>query len=147
MPSTLIYGIGNPGRQDDALGILAIEELKSNTPATSGIDFEQNYQLNIEDAELISKYDLVYFIDASMEDVLDFKIESLSPDNQQIEFTMHAVSPAYILYLCHSLFGRMPEAYVVHVKGFEWNLKEGLTEKARSSLNTALIELKKLLNM
>lgn len=147
MPNTLIYGIGNPGRQDDALGIIAVDELKKAIGSDSTISFEQNYQLNIEDAELISRYDLVYFIDASIETIKDFKIEPLSPDHQKIEFTMHAVSPAYILDLCRSLYNTMPEAYVVHIKGFEWNLKEGLTNKARSSLKTALTELEKLLNI
>ncbi|MEE8441655.1 MAG: hypothetical protein V3S41_08045 [Spirochaetia bacterium] len=67
----LIYGIGNPGRQDDGLGALLVEEIQravgSTTPtgADHEFSFDANYQLNIEDAEAISRHDIVVFADAS----------------------------------------------------------------------------------
>ena len=61
MKKVLIYGYGNPGRQDDALGILLVEkmELWAKENGLGFIDFDSNYQLNIEDAMAISEYDIV----------------------------------------------------------------------------------------
>ena len=57
----LFYGYGNPGRQDDALGISFVDEMEKwvKSQKLENIDFDTNYQLNIEDAEKISQYDLV----------------------------------------------------------------------------------------
>ncbi len=70
----LIYGYGNPGRQDDGLGIRLVERLEewSVLNGLDGVSFENNYQLNIEDAEAISDQELVIFADASEEDIEDF---------------------------------------------------------------------------
>ncbi|MCK4515905.1 MAG: hypothetical protein KAU31_11640, partial [Spirochaetaceae bacterium] len=69
----LIYGIGNPGRQDDGLGALLVEEIQraaipgASIPGTDHeLSFDANYQLNIEDAEAISRHDIVVFADASL---------------------------------------------------------------------------------
>ncbi len=108
MMKTLIYGYGNLGRQDDGLAhafIEAMEEWVAEKGLTH-ISFEENYQLNIEDAEVISNYELVLFVDASLEVDGQFKIDSLAADSGRIEFTMHAVSPSFVLDLCQKMFGK-----------------------------------------
>ncbi len=76
----LLYGYGNPGRQDDALGIRFIERMQVwvKEKGLDNIFFDSNYQLNIEDADTISDYDIVYFVDASMEPIEDFTISKAS---------------------------------------------------------------------
>jgi Ni,Fe-hydrogenase maturation factor len=59
---TIILGIGNNGRQDDGLGWLFLDSLKD---LESKLTLEYRYQLQIEDAELISNYKTVIFVDAS----------------------------------------------------------------------------------
>ena len=91
----LIYGYGNPGRQDDGLGVLLAEELEKWS-AENGLDyihFDTNYQLNIEDAAAIANYGVVIFADASKEDIAHFSFNRLEPSGES-EFTMHAVSQA-----------------------------------------------------
>ena len=95
----LVYGYGNPGRQDDALGIRLAENIEKwiadeNIP---GVDVDFNYQLNIEDSERISPFDIVIFADASIEVIDDFIFTKVNADEATIEFTMHAVSPAFVL--------------------------------------------------
>ncbi|MFL7814309.1 MAG: Ni/Fe hydrogenase, partial [Anaerolineales bacterium] len=70
----LVYGYGNPGRQDDGLGIALVDKLEewASQQGLDGVQFENNYQLNIEDAEAISGKDLVIFADASEEEIVDF---------------------------------------------------------------------------
>ena len=59
---TLLIGIGNYGRADDALGWKFIDEFSDRDDL---YDFEYRYQLQIEDAELVTKYEKVIFVDAS----------------------------------------------------------------------------------
>lgn len=142
----LIYGYGNPGRQDDGLGVLLAEEIAEWAAAhnLSNIHTDTNYQLNLEDAEGISGYDLVVFADASGEDISGFVLERLKP-SAAVEFTMHAVAPSFILHLCIQVFDRTPEAYLLHIKGYEWEFMAEITMRARQNLDMASLNLKKFL--
>ena len=145
----LFYGYGNPGRQDDALGICFIEELQAwvTEQKIKNIYFDSNYQLNIEDAELISRFDIVFFVDASLEEIEQFSISKLEPSSAQIEFTMHAISPGVVLNLCHQICNFTPKSFLIHIKGYEWDLKfdQGLTENARNNLHSSLEYIKRFL--
>jgi hypothetical protein len=50
---------------------------------------------------------------------------------------MHAVSPAYVLNLSKELFGKSPETYILGIKGYEWDFKEGLSDNAKLNLEQA----------
>jgi hydrogenase maturation protease len=134
----LIYGYGNPGRQDDALGVMLAEETEKWTheKGLAHIRTDSNYQLNLEDADEISHYDLVIFADASREEISDFVFEPLLP-SAAVEFTMHAVAPSFILHLCTQVFGKTPDAYLMHIKGYEWEFMQEVTEQARDNLRKA----------
>lgn len=140
----LIYGYGNPGRQDDGLGNAFVEEIKAwaAQEKLEGIEFDSNYQLNIEDAAGIAEKELVIFADASVEeDVIDFELTPVT-ENTEVSFTSHAASPGYIYYLSKALFGKQPATYLLHIKGYTWNFEEGLSEKATRNLNLAVEALK-----
>ena len=136
----MIYGYGNPGRQDDGLGIAFTERMEAwiRTQEIKDIDCDTNYQLNIEDAETISRYDHVIFADASQEDISGYSFSRVDPSGSKIEFTMHAVSPAYVVDLCQKIYGKSPEAFLLHLKGTEWDFQEGLTKEAMAHLEKAL---------
>ncbi|HNX08253.1 MAG TPA: hypothetical protein PKL96_11770, partial [Bacteroidales bacterium] len=90
MKKTLIYGYGNAGRQDDGLGerfIQLMDEWIAKEKIENVIT-DCNYQLNIEDAATIADYDTVIFVDASVEDIENFKLEKVVPNDATIEFTM-----------------------------------------------------------
>ena len=135
----LIYGYGNPGRQDDALGNEMAERVQEwiEEHGLRCMETDSNYQLNIEDAEKISDWEVVVFVDASQEDIHEYKFEKVDPSDAQVEFTMHAVSPAYVLHLSEKLFNKLPETYVLGIKGYEWDFKEGLSDNARLNLEQA----------
>lgn len=142
----LLYGYGNPGRQDDGLGNTFVDRIESwiNEEKLDYIEIDSNYQLNIEDAEVISNYDLVIFIDASVEDIKDFCLVKVTKATEVI-FTTHAASPGYIVDLCKQIYSKAPPTYLLHLKGFEWAFKEGLTEKAEQILNNAIKYMKPIL--
>jgi len=142
---TLIYGYGNPGRQDDGLGPACVEIIGEwiKEQNLNDIEIDCNYQLNIEDAERISGIDKVIFVDATIEPIEDIILTKVEPGNNYIEFTMHAVSPAYVLDLCQKIFHKNPETYLLHIKGYEFELIEELTPKAKQNLEKAVEFLKK----
>jgi len=70
----LVYGYGNPGRQDDALGVRLAENIEQwvQDDHIENVEVDYNYQLNIEDSDRVSKSDIVIFADASIEEIDDF---------------------------------------------------------------------------
>lgn len=145
----LVYGYGNPGRQDDGLGIELVKRLEewSQEEGIHGIAFDSNYQLNIEDAEVISGKDVVVFADASTEEIENFILTEVTGESE-LAFTTHAASPGYIVKLCDDLFDKCPEVYLLHIRGYEWEFREGLSPAAENNLREALVFMKEyLLNL
>jgi len=139
-PSILIFGYGNPGRQDDGLGAAFIDRMEQwvENNAFQNITLDTNYQLNIEDAEQIAAFDHVCFVDASIEPIEQFSFTKVEPSDAKVEFTMHAVSPAFVLDLCQKLFSKTPETWLLHLKGYHWEFEEKLSEEAKTNLEAAL---------
>jgi len=136
----LLYGYGNPGRQDDGLGIKLIEQIEQwiKDKNVKNIEVDSNYQLNIEDAEIISRKDIVIFVDATLEQIENIKFTKVEPADASIEFTMHAVSPAFVLDLCNKIYNKNPQTYLLHIKGYKWEFIEEITEEANKNLLNAI---------
>jgi len=141
----LIYAYGNPGRQDDGLGNRFVEEIEKWIIENDihNILLESNYQLNIEDAATISEMDSIIFVDASTEHIRDIHLCVVEPSEGRSEFTMHTASPAFILALCIKLYNKHPKTYLLQIRGYEWEFKEGLSKKAEKNLEKALEFMKK----
>ena len=58
---------------------------------------------------------------------------------------MHSVSPSFVLDLCHKLYHYIPETYLLHIKGYEFQLQEGLSESGQKNLESAFAFVKDLL--
>jgi len=148
MKKILIYGYGNAGRMDDGIGERFIELTEKWIEDTNikNVFNDCNYQLNIEDAATASEYDMVIFVDASIvEDVESFRLEKVEPNDATIEFTMHAVSTAYVIDLCRKIYNKTPEAYVLHVRAYEFDFKEEMTPKAIENMLDAFSFIKDFL--
>lgn len=131
---TIIFGIGNNGRQDDGLGWSFLDFLNGQH---LNIDLEYRYQLQIEDAELISTYDTVIFVDATKENTIDgFYLNPCHP-SEEYSFSTHALKPETVLYLSNSLYQHNPKASIFGIQGYDWELKIGLSERGTMNLNKA----------
>ena len=134
-PRVLVLGYGNPGRQDDGLGPAAAAEIgKLEWPGVTACD---NYQLVIEDAVEIAEHDVVWFVDAARNGAEPYGVRPLSaaPD---IAFTSHLVKPEALLAIADRYFGKSPEAYLVGIRGYEFEFLEGLTDRASGNLAQAV---------
>ncbi len=134
--SCLIYGIGNVGRQDDGLGWAFVDwlELRGRCP---NAEIQRNYQLLLEDADLISTKKRVLFIDATKDAaVTSFTLERAAP-KMDFTFTSHAISIPAVMATCQQCFDRLPEVHVLAIRGFEFELELGLTPAAQRNLDEA----------
>ncbi len=140
-----MIGIGNEGRGDDGLGWRFAEKVE----ATLGgkWDVEYRYQLQVEDADLVSNYDTVIFADATVENLekgFDFQPCKLSGE---YFFSSHMQSPEAVLYLSSTLYKKKPEAFVMKICGQEWEMGVGLSPQAEAHLATAVAYFRKLQNV
>lgn len=138
MKRILVYGYGNPGRQDDGLGVLLADKIEewARKSKLDTIDTDTNYQLNIEDAYELNKYDIVIFADASIEEIDSFLFEEIKP-KMDVNFTMHSVSPSFVLGVCNEMYNSIPESYLLHIKGSEWEFMQEPTSIALSNLEAS----------
>jgi hydrogenase maturation protease len=134
MKRILVYGFGNPGRQDDGLGPRLAEMIDGD--GIPGLSVESNYQLNIEDAALVADADCVIFVDASLSGEGPFFFEEIGPADE-ITFTTHEISPQSVLALGDELFGSRVKAYILGIRGYQWDFAEGLSDQARDNLSLA----------
>jgi len=132
----LIFGIGNSGRSDDGLGWAFLDAVKDNLP--ENYDFEYRYQLQVEDAELISHYDIVYFIDAH---VIAFKkgytFYKCRPNTPK-SISSHELDPETVLRLAIDIYNKEPKAHILGISGERFVLELGLSEIAKENLTKAL---------
>jgi hydrogenase maturation protease len=144
---SLIYGIGNVGRQDDGLGWAFVDWLEAEALCTRA-EIRRHYQLHLEDADLISHKKRVLFVDATKDaSVESFTLGRAEP-KMDFSFTSHAISISSIMATCQQCFQRLPEVYVLAIRGYDWELKMGLTQEARHNLNdaTAYFSLQRSVN-
>lgn len=131
----LIIGYGNPGRQDDGLGSAIADRIEAER--LPGVTVEAAYQLNIEDAATAAEHDVVLFVDASREGTEPFTMERVFPA-AEIAFTTHSLPPESLLAICEDHFGAKPEAWVLGVRGYEFEFSEGLTAQAQRNYEQAI---------
>jgi hydrogenase maturation protease len=136
---TLLIGIGNYGRADDALGWKFIDEFSD---WVDFYDFEYRYQLQIEDAELVSKYEKVIFVDASHQPIAQgFSFYPCVPAPTSA-FTTHQLNPETVLWLSQELFNASPKGLVMAIEGNYWELHHGLSEQAEENFKKATVFFK-----
>jgi len=134
-PSVLLFGYGNPGRLDDGLGprladLVAARELP-------GVACESAYQLSVEDAADVARHDLVIFADATVGGTDTYLFRRLLPRSAE-SFSTHSVRPEALLGLARDIFGWSGKAYVLGIRGYDFNeYEERLSEDARANLDAA----------
>jgi hydrogenase maturation protease len=131
-----VIGYGNPGRLDDGLGpALAAALEKRGMP---GLTVEADYQLGIDTARTVAEHDVVVFADASLIGPEPFSFRRIGP-KASAHFSSHIVEPEGVLALAQEVFRATPEAYVLGIRGYEFDeFGESLSERAEANLAAAL---------
>ena len=134
--TVLVLCYGNPGRLDDGLGpalAAAVERLE-----IPGVTVDSDYQLSVENAADIAEHDAVVFADASVSAPDPFTFERIEPSHSA-SFTTHSLLPADLVGLAQSLFHTEAPAYVLAIRGHEFNeFEERLSAKAQENFAAAI---------
>lgn len=130
----MIYGYGNPGRQDDGAGPYIVQKVEDL--GLPWVETDANYQLQIEDADTIREYGLVIFVDADCEGKGPFTIRKLVPAGG-LSYTTHHMGPEEILGLCERVYGTAPYALLAGIRGYSFDIQEGLTAEAEKNAGEA----------
>jgi len=139
---TIIIGYGNADRQDDGVGWHIIkslaERLGSRVPNDPGeiievknelVDLHFILQIFPELAEVISGYKRVCFVDAHTSDIpQEISWVELDPLYEKSPLTHH-MSPNTVLSIASTIYGKIPKAILVSVRGYQFQFERSLTPK------------------
>lgn len=132
----LFHGFGNPGRRDDGLGpacAAAVERW-----ALPGVAVDADYQLTVDDSAALRDVDVVVFADAAVRGPEPFEFRAIEP-RPGVPFGSHGIEPPALLALTRELFGRAPEAWLLAIRGYEFDgFDETLSGRAAANLAAAL---------
>jgi hydrogenase maturation protease len=128
---TLIIGIGNPSRGDDALGPLLIEHLEALE--LPDVELLTDFQLQVEFALDLQGRQQVIFVDASLNAPSPFNFSPVIAE-EDASYSSHALSPGAVLHAYQQIYGPPPPAYVLAIRGEAFELGEGLSTGAAANL-------------
>lgn len=132
----LILAWGNPGRRDDGLGPAAAAALE--TLDVPGLVVTYDYQLTVEDAAVVAQCDVVIFVDAAITGPEPFSFQRIMP-GEGSSFSTHSVTPSQVLTLAAELFGARPTAWLLGIRGYEFDeFGESLSPAAQKNLAAAV---------
>lgn len=136
MARLLLFGYGNPGRGDDALGPLFIERMDQMNFAH--VTCQNDMQLQIEHVTDVADCDQVLFIDADLSCHAPFDFSVLTAEKDS-SYTSHAVTPAALLYGFHQVYGNnAPPAFLLRIRGYHFALGDSLSDQAAINLEAAI---------
>jgi Ni,Fe-hydrogenase maturation factor len=90
----------------------------------------------VEDALTVAGHDLVVFVDATYEEIEDIRVSRVQPD-YRLSFSTHSVSAESVIALARELYGGKPTAYMLHVRGYHWELGAALSQGALKNAHRA----------
>ena len=151
----LIIGYGNPSRMDDGVGFHLLNALREDLGRApfsledDGIDELGGkidticlQQLAPELAEWVAAYDVVVFIDAHVPDASPELIREESVGTEcSVGPVTHHMKPEMIIAMVQALYGRAPDAWLISVRGHDFDFGLGLSPQTAAAIPKALERL------
>ena len=136
MLPVLVIGYGNPSRRDDGVGHYVVKEIQAKS--VDNISTLTLHQLGPELAETIKDYDLVIFVDAHVGETAEgLKVIPVEPAYRPSAFT-HMMSPRSVLALTKALYHKEPRAFILAIRGYDFDFGMELSEETRKWANAAI---------
>jgi hydrogenase maturation protease len=136
---TLVIGVGNPSRGDDALGPLLLDRIEAlDLP---GVECITDFQLQVEHALDLVGRERVVFVDATVVGEAPFTLGPVAPA-RDASATTHALSPAAVLDAYVRVTGLpLPDVRVLAIRGCAFDLGEPPSPLAEAHLDSAFAAL------
>jgi hydrogenase maturation protease len=143
MARVLVVGIGNPLRSDDGLGWAVAEQLSAR--ADENLQVLKVHQLTPEFAEAISEAELAIFVDAGAHGTPGtLTCERVSAFDADLRFS-HDVTPAALIQLAKTLYGKSPKAHLLCVTGKTFEHGELLSAEIAAGIPQVLEKIRELM--
>ena len=134
--AVLLVAMGNRERGDNGIGWEFADTIESL--GYDFLDLEYREQLFVEDAKLISGYDVVIFVDASYQKFGGgFEMGRCFAASHGFYFS-NAQAPPAMLYLAKKLYEKSPKAYLLNISGEEFEEQPSLSNEALKNLQSAV---------
>ena len=135
MTRLLLFGYGNPGRGDDALGPELIERITRLN--FDGVECHNDMQLQVEHVTDLTGRNQILFIDADMSCAEPFDLSEISAEKDG-SYTSHYMSPAALLHTYRQVYGEAaPQTFLLRIRGYGFELGDPLTDRAAANLEEA----------
>ncbi|MBI5753108.1 MAG: hydrogenase maturation protease [Hydrogenophilales bacterium] len=135
MEKLLLFGYGNPGRGDDALGPELIGRIAQLHIA--GVECQNDMQLQVEHVTDLAACSQALFIDADMSCAEPFDFSELTAEKDD-SYTSHAMTPTALLHAFRQVYGKnAPPAFLLRIRGHDFELGDPLTGRAAANLDAA----------
>jgi hydrogenase maturation protease len=137
----LVFAYGNPSRGDDALGPALLDRLGESVTGTEYVELLTDFQLQVEHTLDVAGRKRVAFVDASVSCIEPFSWTRLAP-LRDASYSSHIMSPAALLQAFVDVVGGdPPPCYLLTIRGYDFELGEPLSSRARSNLDAAVLFL------
>lgn len=145
-----MIGFGNADRQDDGVAWHVLNQLSRRLKRPTSVSPDEGFQLTgkspellfvlqltPEMAETIGQFERVCFVDAHTGNVPEeVNVAPVRQEFQSSPFTHH-MTPATLLALTGSLYGKHPEALLVSVRGYAFGFDRSLSARTEQLANQA----------
>ena len=151
IPPTLIVGYGNTDRQDDGVAWHILLSLSERLGRSTPKDWDEGLyptgetpdllfvlQLTPELAELFAGFKRICFVDAHTGAVPEeLHVLEILPQYQKSPFTHH-MTASTCLALTQSIYGTLPEAILLSVRGYEFGFSHDLSPRTAELVQQAV---------
>ncbi|MCX7817450.1 MAG: hydrogenase maturation protease [Syntrophales bacterium] len=154
----LIIGLGNIDRADDGvawwivnairkrLGLRPLGEYETGLEEMKGfVNAIFVHQLTPEILEDIIGYQKIIFVDAhTVPKESEVYVSSVTPSYESLLFSHHLTAPTLLAFL-KDLYNEEPRAYIVSIRGHDFDFHRNLSPKTMQLLEPALAYIEQLL--
>jgi hydrogenase maturation protease len=126
----LVLGYGNSSRRDDGVGWFVVERLQQ--APLPDVELLALHQLEVDQAEVISQFDSVIFVDAAVPQSPRPITETVVEPRFRGHAVAHYLTPEDLLSLSDALYGRVPRAFLFSIRGNDFGFGTGLSAATES---------------
>ena len=154
MKRLLVIGYGNPYRRDDAVALTVVNGLRrrqGRTPLEEGMDGLEELgeeldaiflqQLTPDLAEIVARYEEVIFVDAHMGEHQELVREVALKPTARPSIVSHHLHPEALLALAKALWGRVPQARLLSIRGYDFDFGTELSPQTQEGSERAVARI------
>jgi len=138
----LVLGYGNSSRRDDGAGWFVVDHLqRARLPE---VEFLVAHQLDVDQAEVISHFDYVIFVDAAVPQSPKPVAETVILPKFQSHAVAHYLTPSDLVSLSDTLYGQVPRAVLYSIRGTDFGFGNGLSAATEGWAREAVTRITRL---